>query len=94
MSLRLRLQVQCTGSTRICSGDNALDVLQSIALDHIAQLETVSGPTPVTRALASNDHQEVDWDSVFKSINTIYTWDFRCRKQLLERMGRSWEPRP
>jgi RNA polymerase sigma-70 factor, ECF subfamily len=27
-----------------------------------------------------------------KSINTIYTWDFRCRKELLERMGGSWEP--
>jgi RNA polymerase sigma-70 factor (ECF subfamily) len=26
-----------------------------------------------------------------KSINTIYTWDFRCRKELLERMGGSWE---
>ena len=25
------------------------------------------------------------------SINTIYTWDFRCRKQLMERMGGSWE---
>lgn len=25
------------------------------------------------------------------SINTIYTWDFRCRKQLLELMGGSWE---
>src|SRR5262249_8720203 len=25
------------------------------------------------------------------SINTIYTWDFRCRKQLLERMGGDWE---
>ena len=25
------------------------------------------------------------------SINTIYTWDFRCRKQLVERMGGSWE---
>ncbi len=25
------------------------------------------------------------------SINTVYTWDFRCRKQLLERMGGSWE---
>lgn len=25
------------------------------------------------------------------SINTIYTWDFRCRKQLLERMGGAWE---
>jgi RNA polymerase sigma-70 factor (ECF subfamily) len=27
------------------------------------------------------------------SINTIYTWDFRCRKQLLEWMGGSWEAR-
>lgn len=27
------------------------------------------------------------------SINTVYTWDSRCRKQLLERMGGSWEGR-
>ena len=26
-----------------------------------------------------------------ESINTIYTWDHRCRKQLLELMGGSWE---
>jgi RNA polymerase sigma-70 factor, ECF subfamily len=25
------------------------------------------------------------------SINTIYTWDFRCRKQLTELLGGSWE---
>ena len=25
------------------------------------------------------------------SINTIYTWDFRCRKQLLKLMGGGWE---
>lgn len=25
------------------------------------------------------------------SINTVYTWDFRCRKQLLELMGGRWE---
>jgi RNA polymerase sigma-70 factor (ECF subfamily) len=25
------------------------------------------------------------------SINTIYTWDFRCRKHLLELMGGNWE---
>jgi RNA polymerase sigma-70 factor (ECF subfamily) len=28
-----------------------------------------------------------------KSINTIYTWDFRCRKHLLELMGGTWEAR-
>ena len=27
-----------------------------------------------------------------RSINTIYTWDARCRKQLLERLGGRWEP--
>jgi len=25
------------------------------------------------------------------SINTVYRWDFRCRKQLIELIGRSWE---
>jgi RNA polymerase sigma-70 factor (ECF subfamily) len=25
------------------------------------------------------------------SINTVYTWDFRCRKQLLDLMGGDWE---
>src|SRR5689334_14799216 len=27
------------------------------------------------------------------AINTIYTWDHRCRKHLLELMGGTWEPR-
>ncbi|HXC17698.1 MAG TPA: sigma-70 family RNA polymerase sigma factor [Holophagaceae bacterium] len=26
------------------------------------------------------------------NLNTIYTWDHRCRKQLLEEMGGRWEP--
>ena len=25
------------------------------------------------------------------SLNTVYTWDHRCRKNLLDRMGGSWE---
>lgn len=25
------------------------------------------------------------------TLNTLYTWDFRCRKQLLERVGGAWE---
>jgi RNA polymerase sigma-70 factor (ECF subfamily) len=25
------------------------------------------------------------------SLNTIYTWDHRCRKQLLESLGGHWE---
>jgi RNA polymerase sigma-70 factor (ECF subfamily) len=27
-----------------------------------------------------------------QSINTVYTWDFRCRQQLLDLMGGNWEP--
>jgi RNA polymerase sigma-70 factor (ECF subfamily) len=27
------------------------------------------------------------------TINTVYTWDHRCRKNLLELMGGDWEPR-
>ncbi len=26
------------------------------------------------------------------TINTVYTWDSRCRKKLLERLGGSWTP--
>ena len=29
-----------------------------------------------------------------RSINTIYTWDSRCRKQLLTLMGGQWETSP
>jgi len=25
------------------------------------------------------------------TLNTLYTWDFRCRKQLLERLGGDWK---
>jgi RNA polymerase sigma-70 factor, ECF subfamily len=28
------------------------------------------------------------------SINTVYTWDYRCRAKLLELLGGSWEPKP
>ena len=26
------------------------------------------------------------------SLNTLYTWDFRCRKELLNQMGGVWDP--
>ncbi len=25
------------------------------------------------------------------NLNTLYTWDFRCRKQLMEKLGEDWE---
>ncbi len=36
---------------------------------------------------------EIQAEMKADSINTVYTWDSRCRKQLLEEMGGSWETR-
>ena len=41
--------------------------------------------------LEEKSFQEIQKLFGASSINTIYTWDFRCRKQLLERMGGGWE---
>ena len=41
--------------------------------------------------LEEKSFQEIQKLFGVSSINTIYTWDFRCRKQLLERMGGDWE---
>lgn len=27
------------------------------------------------------------------ALNTLYTWDFRCRKQIIEQLGEDWEKR-
>jgi RNA polymerase sigma-70 factor (ECF subfamily) len=40
--------------------------------------------------LAGKTFPEIQAVFGVKSINTIYTWDFRCRKHLLELMGGSW----
>ncbi len=41
--------------------------------------------------LLGRSFAEIQEEMGASSINTIYTWDARCRKQLLERMGGSWE---
>jgi RNA polymerase sigma-70 factor (ECF subfamily) len=41
--------------------------------------------------LEEKTFQEIQKLFGVSSINTIYTWDFRCRKQLLEKMGGDWE---
>ena len=41
--------------------------------------------------LEEKSFQEIQKLFGVSSINTIYTWDFRCRKQLLEKMGSTWE---
>jgi len=42
--------------------------------------------------LAGKTFPEIQAMMGVKSINTVYTWDFRCRKQLLEWVG-GWEKR-
>ncbi len=40
--------------------------------------------------LAGRSFQQMqEWFGA-RSINTIYTWDFRCRKQLMETLGGEW----
>ena len=41
--------------------------------------------------LEGNSFPEIQKLMGQQSINTIYTWDLRCRKQLLTLMGGSWE---
>ncbi len=41
--------------------------------------------------LEGKGYQEIQGLMGVRSINTIYTWDFRCRQQLLELMGGRWE---
>ncbi|HEU5201332.1 MAG TPA: sigma-70 family RNA polymerase sigma factor [Nitrospira sp.] len=41
--------------------------------------------------LEGKSFQEIQRLMGQKSINTIYTWDLRCRKQLLALMGNSWD---
>ncbi len=41
--------------------------------------------------LQGRSFAEIQQEMGAQSINTIYTWDFRCRQQLLELMGGDWE---
>ena len=41
--------------------------------------------------LEGNSFPEIQHLMGQASINTIYTWDLRCRKQLLSLMGGTWE---
>lgn len=44
--------------------------------------------------LEGKGYREIQAIMGVRSINTIYTWDFRCRQLLLERMGGRWEAEP
>lgn len=44
--------------------------------------------------LAGRSFAEIQAVMGVRSINTVYTWDFRCRKQALEWLGGTWERLP
>ena len=44
--------------------------------------------------LAGRSFAEIQAELGAGSINTVYTWDFRCRKALLDLLGGSWEGKP
>jgi RNA polymerase sigma-70 factor (ECF subfamily) len=41
--------------------------------------------------LQGHSFPEIQKHMKVAAINTLYTWDFRCRKQLLELLGGEWE---
>jgi RNA polymerase sigma-70 factor, ECF subfamily len=43
--------------------------------------------------LLGRSYGEIQRELGAASINTVYTWDARCRKELLERVGGSWRAR-
>ncbi|HEY3439890.1 MAG TPA: sigma-70 family RNA polymerase sigma factor [Paludibaculum sp.] len=44
--------------------------------------------------LQGHGFEEIRRHFAVESINTVYTWDARCRKSLLEKMGGRWEMLP
>jgi RNA polymerase sigma-70 factor (ECF subfamily) len=44
--------------------------------------------------LAGRTFPEIQKEMGAATLNTVYTWDHRCRKHLLELMGGDWEGKP
>ncbi len=44
--------------------------------------------------LEGKSYREIQRILGARSINTVYTWDFRCRQALLERLGGRWGAEP
>ena len=44
--------------------------------------------------LLGRSYAEIQREMGAASINTVYTWDARCRRELLERVGGSWRAKP
>ena len=44
--------------------------------------------------LAGKTFPQIQKEMGAATLNTVYTWDHRCRKHLLELMGGDWEGKP
>jgi len=68
---------------------------QDGSIEFVARATPSSGVEEPVRGfpfyLLSKSFEEIRQALEVHSINTIYTWDFRCRKKLLEKLGGSWD---
>ena len=91
--------------TQVSIADIQIPDLESNPADYVERKEMLGR---LTRALAQlgprcrelmrlkllgKTFAEIQKEMGAGTINTVYTWDFRCRKELLERMGGDWEGR-
>jgi RNA polymerase sigma-70 factor (ECF subfamily) len=79
------------------NGNPGAEVERKQMLDRLSKAMAALGPR--CRQLFRWKLQEKSFAEIqvlfgVRSINTVYTWDFRCRKELLEKMGGTWEGKP
>lgn len=79
------------------NGNPGAEVERKQMLDHLSKAMAALGPRcrQLFRwKLQGKSFAEIQALFEVRSINTVYTWDFRCRKELLEKMGGTWEGKP
>ena len=80
-----------------CEGDPSVQAEQKERVTHLIEsLEQLGERCRKLFRLKLQGHTFPEIQHIFgeRSINTIYTWDSRCRKQLLSLMGGRWQSMP
>lgn len=80
-----------------CKGDPSIQVEQQERVTLLIEgLQQLGERCRELFRLKLQGHTFPEIQQIFgeRSINTIYTWDSRCRKQLLELMGGQWDVIP
>lgn len=79
------------------AADPAAEIEKRELLDRIAEVMSRMGDRCrelFRLKLLGHSYAEIQRELGAASINTVYTWDLRCRKELLERVGGSWRVKP